>query len=526
MNKVKKEKKRAGRKVTDTEAKNKRTAQNRAAQRAFRERKEAKMRALEETIAVLKGMNSKKNGETEYLKRCLVGMIQEVTKYRPLNSGDQNMLRFLEDLRPDDVDSLVAETEATTSSTSGVTNGVTNDINIGGTSATANNGVSMDNSNNDNDVRINSGLSSSPDGSATSSSGLTTKTASTSTTTVSSNSSSGCNKTPEAKDNTNYDIVPEVPNGSSPLSVSFHSPLSTEAAKRGNKEQLTQGPADSSSWMDPIFDQELKLNPLTGDSGANPFDLFDMMNSPVITNCWTTNDLPVKPGGVLNLDFTVSDNNFITPDLVSYPIIGEDGDSENRVQRIEPKLAFPNDEVDKDHMLARRDSNLFDGKVHICNPTIESPNAFIEDNTSDLINDFTCSCQTNQTSCPTKQFDTEATPCYTSEETSDGSDEEVRCELLTRYILHKEPLSSILQHLRKNKESSYGELLSHGARRCTDICGDLVPKTGLSADDLENLCDELMNKAKISTDGGIIPKPQIMIKARDLQRTVAKHSTS
>ena len=47
----------SGQKPIDTEPKSKRTAQNRAAQRAYRERKERKMKELEDKVRLLEDAN-------------------------------------------------------------------------------------------------------------------------------------------------------------------------------------------------------------------------------------------------------------------------------------------------------------------------------------------------------------------------------------------------------------------------------------------------------------------------------------
>lgn len=55
-----------GRKPIDTEPKSKRTAQNRAAQRAYRERKERKMKELEDKVRLLEDANVRALTETDF----------------------------------------------------------------------------------------------------------------------------------------------------------------------------------------------------------------------------------------------------------------------------------------------------------------------------------------------------------------------------------------------------------------------------------------------------------------------------
>lgn len=94
-----------GRKPLDNEAKTKRTAQNRAAQRAFRERKEKKMNQLEDKVRKLEELNQQSLVETEFLRSQLVTLVSELKRYRPENPKDSKVLEYLaktENVKPDD----------------------------------------------------------------------------------------------------------------------------------------------------------------------------------------------------------------------------------------------------------------------------------------------------------------------------------------------------------------------------------------------------------------------------------------
>lgn len=71
-----------GRKPIETEPKSKRTAQNRAAQRAYRERKERKMKELEEKVAHLEDVNVKAATETDLLKAQIDLLKKELARHR------------------------------------------------------------------------------------------------------------------------------------------------------------------------------------------------------------------------------------------------------------------------------------------------------------------------------------------------------------------------------------------------------------------------------------------------------------
>ncbi|SMN19620.1 similar to Saccharomyces cerevisiae YDR423C CAD1 AP-1-like basic leucine zipper (bZIP) transcriptional activator involved in stress responses [Maudiozyma saulgeensis] len=86
---------RPGRKKIDTEAKNRRTAQNRAAQRAFRERKEQKLKSLESKISNLEKINEQSEYESALLKNHLADLIHEITRFRPKSQKDLQVLDLL-----------------------------------------------------------------------------------------------------------------------------------------------------------------------------------------------------------------------------------------------------------------------------------------------------------------------------------------------------------------------------------------------------------------------------------------------
>ncbi|CCC71566.1 hypothetical protein NCAS_0H02560 [Naumovozyma castellii] len=82
-------------KQLDIEAKNKRTAQNRAAQRAFRERKERKMKELEEKVNNLTKIQKQNEIESEFLRGQLITLVNELKKYRDPNPNESKVLEYL-----------------------------------------------------------------------------------------------------------------------------------------------------------------------------------------------------------------------------------------------------------------------------------------------------------------------------------------------------------------------------------------------------------------------------------------------
>ncbi|OEJ80233.1 AP-1-like transcription factor [Hanseniaspora osmophila] len=79
--------KKVGRKpLTDTNVKDKRTQQNRAAQRAFRERKEQKLKELESKVESLETINKQQELEQELLKEQLSVLLKELSKYKQTSS--------------------------------------------------------------------------------------------------------------------------------------------------------------------------------------------------------------------------------------------------------------------------------------------------------------------------------------------------------------------------------------------------------------------------------------------------------
>lgn len=71
-----------GRKPIEIEPKSKRTAQNRAAQRAYRERKERKMKDLEDKVKLLEDETIKANTELDFLKAQVDMLKNELARYR------------------------------------------------------------------------------------------------------------------------------------------------------------------------------------------------------------------------------------------------------------------------------------------------------------------------------------------------------------------------------------------------------------------------------------------------------------
>lgn len=82
-------------KPLDKEARLKRTQQNRAAQRAFRERKERKMQELEIKVAKLNEIQKQNEIESNFLKDQLNILLLELKKYRPATNIDSKVLNYL-----------------------------------------------------------------------------------------------------------------------------------------------------------------------------------------------------------------------------------------------------------------------------------------------------------------------------------------------------------------------------------------------------------------------------------------------
>lgn len=76
-----------GRKPVDTEPKLKRTAQNRAAQRAYRERKEKKMKDLEDKVKSLEDENIRLVTETDFLRAKVEMLKKELARYQGNDTG-------------------------------------------------------------------------------------------------------------------------------------------------------------------------------------------------------------------------------------------------------------------------------------------------------------------------------------------------------------------------------------------------------------------------------------------------------
>lgn len=71
-----------GRKLITSEPKNKRTAQNRAAQRAFRERKERRMKELEEKVQLLEEEKTQIANESDLLRLQVKSLMSQLANYK------------------------------------------------------------------------------------------------------------------------------------------------------------------------------------------------------------------------------------------------------------------------------------------------------------------------------------------------------------------------------------------------------------------------------------------------------------
>lgn len=120
-----------GRKPIDTEPKSKRTAQNRAAQRAYRERKEKRMKELEDKVKSLEDENMQVTTESDFLKAQVDLLKNELSRYR----GQSD---FLDINLPTKVGHLSNPKQKNASVSSSLSSGSSNNLN------NSNNNVSVD----------------------------------------------------------------------------------------------------------------------------------------------------------------------------------------------------------------------------------------------------------------------------------------------------------------------------------------------------------------------------------------------
>ncbi|VEU23470.1 DEKNAAC104584 [Brettanomyces naardenensis] len=116
MPSTKKNTSRPGRKPLTTEPKSKRTAQNRAAQRAFRERKERKMKELETKVKMLESEKLQITNETELLRSQVQTLLQELSRHR--QPGDPEIPTAIPKSSNDSSESSKSSPFSTTSNSS------------------------------------------------------------------------------------------------------------------------------------------------------------------------------------------------------------------------------------------------------------------------------------------------------------------------------------------------------------------------------------------------------------------------
>ncbi|CDO91737.1 unnamed protein product [Kluyveromyces dobzhanskii CBS 2104] len=110
-----------GRKPLETEAKDKRTAQNRAAQRAFRERRDRKMQELEDKVNQLESLNKQSELETKFLRNQVTNLLSELERYNPElpKKRDSILLDYLAKQRKASIDNTPDFAAAVNSASNG-----------------------------------------------------------------------------------------------------------------------------------------------------------------------------------------------------------------------------------------------------------------------------------------------------------------------------------------------------------------------------------------------------------------------
>lgn len=411
---------RPGRKKLDTEAKSRRTAQNRAAQRAFRERKEAKLKSLEDKIYNLEDLNKHNEREAAFLKEHLLQLIDEVNKFRPKNSKDTKIFSFLKESKnvKEVILRNVAESEK-----------VIEELNA---------------------PIVKKKL------------------------TTSSSSSSPSIETAKQitiKPKKKIDSVGTVPSETTPVSENNSPNLSSESSitqySSNNDNQFT-----SENIFQSIITSSRATSSLNSDTNANsPIMLFN-------------NEQEVQHEDQNNLNFF---HEFNTQQFNDF------------------SNTWNNDHEQNDSLwITSNDINYFD--------TFQNSLAFPTNN-DDIYEFGNGIASDNSTS--TTETPTAVTECECRKQNT-CTGKEIKCDLIKRHVIKQEDLKSILtdksflDHSNKEEDQDFSKL------SCAQICARIMTLPRYSEVDIENLCTELITKAKFSDDD------KVTVNSSDLKQVLNK----
>ncbi|CCC70594.1 hypothetical protein NCAS_0F01100 [Naumovozyma castellii] len=452
---------RPGRKPLDTAAKNRRTAQNRAAQRAFRERKERKMKELEDKISDLERIKDNNEVESTFLRDYMMDLICDMQKYRPNNSTDSKVLKYLSlkkknqpSMKATSIDSLIE-----------MENKKTDEISKESPDSTLNNNANNNNNNNNNDT----------------------------------------NQVPSPNESTGSHI-------SSPDSQSLKHDEGLRLPSFSNKYDINShdgGGITSSNWIDNIFD---------GDTAEGLPSFPASISSSSETPPVNANDNDHS-----HVDFTnnLLDHNMIFTNEFSFhnqfddhPIIDLTTQQKPTQQQQQQAFVISNtwDSNSNGNSTDNDTQSLIGNNINNNNPLIDSNLAFPTDINENEV--FVKQYQEYVSQQQPAEQDTITCPCQHADTGADDDDEEIECEFISRNLLNNESIPSIL----RDKTSIDGGMACNKYSKCSAIWKRFkTQKPKFSDDDIDSLCQELITKAKCSDEGTIV------IRSRDVKNTLRKH---
>ena len=430
---------RPGRKRIDVESKNKRTQQNRIAQRAYRERKEQKLKNLENKIVWLEQLNLQNTNEINFIHYNLRRLLNDLKQYRSFNDEDNVLLKFLNE--KNEIKALI----------NNELNKIDNNLKGSNNSNNTNSSSSSNDSSTDNRITPSPDLNFKNDiqsFSNTNNNFNLTNTWVTSTTTTTTNNNNL----------NNYDSSPDL--------------IESNINNNNNNK---------------IWDSFPMLNNFTSTSSD---DLFDFNN--------------------------VFEDNEKNEDIST---IKNTNDNNNDIDTFLNNIAYPNiwDNSTKDILLNENINNNND----------------LASNLNILPFDCNCggACFNNQMSFENKFYENSNNVCNSACNSACNSDEEeeetytddnenatIKCDLLTRHLLNKESIQSIINDKNfYNNNSTTNTINNKSPLSCSHFIRRIKLKNETSfEDEIEKLCNELMVKCRHDPSN-----ESILLEKRELKKAIA-----
>ncbi|CCD26335.1 Cad1p NDAI_0H01610 [Naumovozyma dairenensis CBS 421] len=518
------------------------------------------MKELEDKISSLEKIKDENSIETSFLRSYMTDLINEVNKFRPKNTTDSKILKYLSmrnthmHNNPPNIDTLLElekkrkereereqqqqqfhEEEQKQEQVSHEKNSHLSDTNT---------------TNNTNTNQLPANQVPSPNESSGSS-------------IVSNTSSPIINKTNASNfkiDSFNSPI--SVPISTTNNNSSFSNKYDINQVNDSNNVPIDGGGTDShavgtnipnKNWMDNVFENNIAeglppfLNNDDPEKIANMNNHTDTNNNLLTTGNLLDNSLMFSNDFNFNNQFDEHVTNLLADSLSRFPSDGNHHDS-NIISKSNSSLTSPAqslmltntwdtnnspslDGIDTDNNIyVNDDSNKDTASIMNVRPIIDSTLAFPSTMTeNDLFAQRYGTMQSSSSSLSESAMQLGDDKKCTCNDQCNSDDEEIECELLSRNLLNDESMKSIIKE-KQTRPSNVAPSCCNGGygnrfAKCSKIWERINNKMNIETNsgprfkdsDIDDLCNELMTKARCSTNGSIV------IKTGDIKQSLMKH---